>query len=325
MQYSGTCTGATSFMERVIAPATDTSLRLSRHRSHWIARLARVVVVAMVIGLGIGWMYWAAVDWSLPDAGAYWNAALRLRAGEPLYPAVADHEASEVYRYAPWFAWLAIPFTFLPVELSGAIWSSILVGASVAAVVPLLRQRAWLQAAFFFPILIGISAIGNVQALMIAALVWGVERRSGPLWIAMAASLKAFPILFALVYLGRRQWGRFAVTIVLTGLLVAPMLLYSLENYPTSMGRVGSLSSWPPVYAVAVLVCAASTLRLADTRWSWLAAATTVTFALPRLWVYDVTLLLPSVPASPPQTAERHPPLESDIVSGSRGTDQQPR
>lgn len=91
--------------------------------------------------------------------------------------------------------------------LVGTMHSGIDRRPSVAAVVPMARRRAWLQVMFFFPILIGISAVGNAQALMVAWLVWGAERRSGPLWIALAASLKAVPILFAIVYIGRRQWG----------------------------------------------------------------------------------------------------------------------
>src|SRR5215211_1389403 len=143
-------------------------------------RLARVVTTAMVIGLGISFLYWAAVQWKMPDAGAYWQAALRLRAGEQLYPAFTNVEASEVYRYAPWFAWLTIPFTFLPIQVAGFIWSVILVAASTVAVWPLVRKRRWLVVAFFWPILIGISANGNVHALMLAPLVLGLERRSGP-------------------------------------------------------------------------------------------------------------------------------------------------
>ncbi len=73
------------------------------------------------------------------------------------------------------------------------------------------RRGAWIGVAFFLPILIGISAGGNVHALLIAALVLDVERRSGPAWIGVAASLKLFPLLFVLTYLGRRQWRRAAI------------------------------------------------------------------------------------------------------------------
>lgn len=247
----------------------------------------------MLIGLAIGFIYWAAVDWSLPDAGAYWQAALRLRAGEPLYPPVINVESSEVFRYAPWFAWLTVPVTFLPLTVAAVMWSAVLIAASLVAVVPLARRGAVLEAAFFGSVLIGISAKGNVHALMIAALMLGLDRRSGPLWIALAASLKAVPILFALVYLGRRQWWRFGASVALTGVLVAPFLLYDLSGYVTDPGYAGLLITWPPIYVAVGVAGVAVTVWLATTRLGWLAAATTVALALPRFFVYDVTFLLP--------------------------------
>src|ERR1700693_5769920 len=129
-------------------------------------RLARTVALAVILGLAIVNLYWAVTNWTLSDASAYWNAALRLREGGALYPLLANVDASEVYRYAPWFAWLTVPITFLPVQLAGALWSVVLLGASAAALVPLLRARAWLLVAFFAPILVGISAVGNVQPLL---------------------------------------------------------------------------------------------------------------------------------------------------------------
>jgi len=255
-----------------------------------------VVLLGILAGLAFGDLYWAVVKWTQADAGAYWNAALRLRAGEPLYPSGVNLEASDVYRYAPWFAWLAVPFTYLPVQVAGAIWSCILVLASTVAVVPLARRGAWVQVLFFWPILIGISANGNVQALLIAWLVWGVERRSGPLWIALAASLKLVPLALILVYVGRREWLRAGVTLVVTAVLVAPVLLYDLSSYPASAGYAGMLITWPVLYVVAVAAAALISLRLAGSRYGWLAASTTAALALPRFFTYDVTLLMTGIP-----------------------------
>lgn len=248
-------------------------------------------MIALIIGLGIGNLYWAVTDWSQSDAAAYWQAGLRLRDGAPLYPVFADADASNIYRYAPWFAFAAIPFTFLPVEAAGALWSLVLVAASTAAVLPLARRRAWVLVAFFFPILIGISAVGNVQALMVAWLLWGVDRRSGPLWIALAASLKAVPVLLALVYVGRRQWVRAGMTMALSALLVAPAFLYDLSGYVTTSGQAGTLVQLPILYGAAVAAACALTL-VAPRRLGWLVGATSVALATPRLFVYDVTYLL---------------------------------
>jgi hypothetical protein len=250
----------------------------------------------VVLAIGIVNLYWAVTAWTLSDAAAYWQAALRLREGADLYPVLANVDASEVYRYAPWFAWLAVPFTFLPVQVAGGLWSAILLVASGAALVPLVRRQAWLAVAFFAPILLGISAVGNVQPLLIAPLVWGVERRSGPLWIALAASLKVFPILLVAVYLGRRQWRRAALAVALTAVLWAPALLYDLRGYATDPGQAGSIVSVPWIWAVVVGAGVGLTLRIARGRFGWLAAATTLVLALPRLFVYDVTYLMVGQP-----------------------------
>jgi hypothetical protein len=263
--------------------------------SRRMVRLARIVVLAFVIGLGISHLYFAITDWSQTDATAYWTAAMRLREGQQLYPVVSNVEASSVYRYAPWFAWLTIPFTFLPVQVAAAIWSAILIVASYLAVVPLVRRGAWIQAGFFFPILIGISAYGNVHALLIAVLVWTVERRSGPLWIGIAASLKIFPILFALTYLGRGQWMRAAVAVVVGGLLWAPALLYDLTGYVTDPGEAGLFGSTGFYVAVGVLTIVA-TLALARTRYAWLASALSVVLVAPRVFIYNVTYLAVGAP-----------------------------
>src|SRR3972149_6330968 len=47
------------------------------------------------------------------DVAAYWEAAERIRAGEPLYVAGAAN-ASDLYRYAPRVAYVWGPLTFLP-------------------------------------------------------------------------------------------------------------------------------------------------------------------------------------------------------------------
>ena len=264
-----------------------------------IRRLPRTVALAVVIGVGIFNLYQAAIGWNLSDAGAYWSAAMRLREGAELYPALSSPDGSDVYRYAPWFAWLTVPVTFLPQQLAGALWSVALLGASAIALIPLIRMRAWMLVALFGPILVGISAVGNVHAMVIALLVWGAERRGGPFWIALAASLKIFPLLLALVYAGRGQWGRFAAAVLVTALLWAPALLYNLDNYAVEAGKAASLYSLPILYFVVAAAGVGVTLMLAPTRWGWLVAATTVVLTLPRLFVYDVSFLM--VGASAPR------------------------
>lgn len=276
-------TGAEGVARADAPPAT-----VRRGRST-LVRLARIVALALIIGLGFNHVFQAIVDWHLDDMNAYWEAGLRVRSGEALFPPVTDVLDSEVYRYSPWFAWLWAPLTVLPRQVVDVAWSLVLLAASAAAVWPMVRRGAWIAVAFFAPILVGISAGGNVHALLIAALVLGVERRSGPLWIGIAASLKLFPILFALTYLGRRQWWRATATAVIAAVLLAPYLLYDLTNYVTSAGGAAILWDAPVIYGFVVAAAIAASLLLARTRYGWLASATTVVLALPRSFLYDVT------------------------------------
>src|SRR5919106_4316637 len=107
----------------------------SRRRPLWW-RMARIVALAIIIGIGFNHIWWSITDWHLKDMNAYWDAGLRLRAGEPLFPPVSDVLASEVYRYSPWFAWLWAPLTLLPREIVNVLWSAVLLAASAAAAWP---------------------------------------------------------------------------------------------------------------------------------------------------------------------------------------------
>jgi hypothetical protein len=133
-------------------------------------------------------------------------------------------------------------------------------------------------------LLLPAAASGNVQPLLLATLLFGLERRSGPLWIALAASLKAAPILLVAVYLGRREWTRAMLALGLTAILTLPMLLFDLSHYPTdTAAAIGPLPFW---LLLAAAACAtAASFALARTRYAWLAAAAAVLLAIPR-WSY---------------------------------------
>ena len=108
----------------------------------------------------------------------------------------------------------------------------------------------------------------------------------------MAASLKIFPILFAAVYLGRREWSRAAIALAVAVGLWAPAFLYDLRGYATDAGQAASLFAVPALWGLVVVAGLVVTLRLAPGRFAWLAAGVDVVIALPRLFVYDVTFLM---------------------------------
>jgi hypothetical protein len=256
------------------------------------------VALAICAGMGITFVIANLRSWELEDAEAYWNAALRLRAGGELYVAVpVGADEMLAYRYAPWLAWLWVPLTFLPKPAVQVAWSVALLGGVAISLVPLVRARtvaAWCLFFLLGGLLLRTASTGNVHALVIAALVWGTPRASGPLWIGLAASLKIAPILYALVYLGRRQWARFGLTLAVAGVLWLPALLYGVDDYPTDPGISYSLLSLvgPIAWVVVAAAAAVVAIRIARTKFSWLGASVAALAAIPRLAFYDLTYLL---------------------------------
>jgi hypothetical protein len=195
-----------------------------------------------------------------------------------------------------------VPLTYAPKAIIGFVWSVVLLAAVVASLWPLFERRtsASIAAATLLgSFLLTIASVGNVHPLLIASLVHGLERRSGPLWIAAAASLKAVPILFALVYLGRREWDKAALTLGLAILLIGPMLLFDLSHYPTDPGELSySLYNRIPLLWVAttsVLTLIGFWLAVRRSRFAWLAISTAVVAALPRTWGYDFSFVLTGI------------------------------
>lgn len=287
-----------------------------------ISRLWRTLVIATVVGLSIAWLLWTISGFTLADAEAYRAASGRLLAGEELYPAVADPDASDVYRYAPWFALAWTPFAALPAAVGDTLWAAVLILASMVAVLPLARQpdlSARLLALLGGTMLLWAAARGNVHPLLIAILVHGLDRRSGPLWIAVAASLKAVPIVFVLVYVARRQWMRALAAIGITALLVAPMPLLGWEvgrahaGASLSLYYVASPAVWAVVASVALGVAVAIAVRWPSH--AAVAAGLAAVVALPRLLLYDLSYLLVGVPVRQPSAAPKRAREAADAAS----------
>jgi hypothetical protein len=168
--------------------------------------------------------------------------------------------------------------------------------ASLASVLPLLGSgvAGLPAAALLLAFQLEGTAYGNVQPLLVAVLVHGLARRTAPLWIAMAASLKAVPIVLVVVLLGRRQYRAALVAIGLTVLLVAPMLLFDLSGYSTETGAAQmSLMEYSPCAFLAVALAATFVaLRAAASPSGWLAGAVAVTLWLPRMLAYEISFVL---------------------------------
>jgi hypothetical protein len=280
------------------------------HRWSWSARsLLATALLAVLIALTSYALLTYALSRELgSDVSAYWEAAERLRHGENLYVA-GPANASDLYRYAPWFAAAWIPLTFLPRDAVTAGWVGLMVAAAALTTLPLLRRgpSGWAACALFAPLQLQGAIFGNVQPLLVLLLMWGVERRGGPLWIALGASLKAVPLLLALVYAGRGEWVRACLAVGLTAVLVAPTLLFDLSDYPTASGpnqmSLAGVSPW-----LFLLVAASAILltwALARTRYAWLAASLAMVVSLPRLLEYQIGTLLIGL--------ARRPAIDADV------------
>lgn len=267
------------------------------------ARVMRLLALALVLGIPLSQAIAYAINFHPADASSYlWAGEAWRTTGNPYTPAAVIVDDNPIYRYAPWFALPWVALSLLPASMVELAWAAAMVACAFLAVTPLFRAygfRAIPLGGFFLGFLIAIGLNGNVQPALIALLAWGVDRRWGPLAIALGASLKAVPILYVVVYAGRGEWGKVALTVALTIPLVAPMLLFEIPARSIATGESLSLFHTSPIiWAVAAAAGVISAWWYARTRWAWLAAGVAILLALPRAFVYDITFLLPGLSSS---------------------------
>ena len=194
--------------------------------------MRRRIGLAVAIGLGLGFGLFQLQQGF--DGDAYWNAAVRLRDGLPLYqPGTAADPL--VYRYPAWFAWLWVPLTYLPQGLVMAVWRL----ALVAAALSLVRVPQRVLVILFVPMLAAAGWQGNVQPAVVALAVWG-----GVWGIGIAGGIKALPLL---LLAWRPTWQRVAIGLGVAAVLWATMLPY-LSGYPAPRGF------WPTDLALLMAI-----------------------------------------------------------------------
>lgn len=266
-------------------------------------RLARLGVFAMaVVGAlaGIGVLYLQIEGGGLDDVRAYYDAGARLNAGMPLYPADADPDAAEFYRYPPLLAIAFRPLALLPFTAAAAIWMAVVVVSLGATVwwIGLRRRATWLALGILGVPIAWAIAIGQAQVP-----VTFMTALAAPWSIALAANIKVFPALVALWWIGRREWRSlglfFAWTagLVLLQLVLEPQATVDFLTTLTlkQVGEVRNLSPYvvsPFLWAVLATIGALLVVRLAPTRWGWAAAVALSVLATPRLLVYMLMTLL---------------------------------
>ncbi len=185
----------------------------------WLFALANVVLVTQ--------------QWEFNDIHAYLGAAQRITEGGPIYAPALDDSA--LYRYAPWFAVVWIPFLRLPSLAVEVGWAVVLVAATLLVIAKFRRSWAELALALLLGgLLYRTAGWGNVQPVIMAALVYLLPTRAGPWAVGVTASLKAWPLLAVAVYAWRRQWSAVAISLGVAGLLWLPALFADLSAYPAA-------------------------------------------------------------------------------------------
>jgi hypothetical protein len=192
-------------------------------------------------------------QWEFDDVHAYLNAAARLQAGGALY--ISTPDPSDLYLYAPWFAFAWMPFTALPRLPVEAGWAVALVVGTLAAVWPLRRSLAGVALALLLGgLLYRTAGWGNVQPLIVAALVYALPTRAGPWVVGVTASLKPWAILAVPVYLWRREWRAVAIVLGVAAVLWLPALWFGIGSYPAG-------ARLPNLYDATILLAAPGFLR----------------------------------------------------------------
>ena len=151
----------------------------------------------------------------LGDFSVFYEAAQRLRRGEPIYI-----RGGMAYMNPPFFAWMLQPFTCVPESLGRRIWTVIMYGLVLVSCRLLLggseatpHRRAFLWGAMLsVPVLIGNLFLGQNVALVLFALVSGyvLQKRGhhvlAGIILALGLIKPHFLIGPVIVLLAARRW-----------------------------------------------------------------------------------------------------------------------
>jgi hypothetical protein len=264
-------------------------------------RVWYVVVGSAVLGLVIGLdtlRVHLQVD-PLADVHAYYDAGARLNAGLPLYEQASTTNDADFYRYPPLLAIVFRPLALLPFETAALIWEAFLIALFVGTIIRLdWRDRwtwivlGWLAAPFAWSLAVGQAQVAVTFLLAVGA----------PWAVAFAAHLKLLPVLVAVFWIVRRNWGSLSrlaawgLGLLGVSFVLEPAGTIAYMTFP-DLGQVGEVrnlspyafSPWLWLALVGALVVVA--LRLAPTRWGWPAAVALSVLASPRLLMYMFSTL----------------------------------
>jgi Glycosyltransferase family 87 len=271
--------------------------------------LFALAVVGALAGVYVLWLH-VTTD-PLNDVQAYYWAGTRLNAGLSLYPPDQSVATPLGYPYPPLLAILFRPLALLPFTAAEVVWEVVVIASFVATLwwSGVRRRATWLALGVLALPIGWCVAIGQAQVPLTLLTTIGA-----PWSIALAANLKLWPALIALWWIGRRDWrslGFFVAT--MAGLALFQLVLepQATLDYITAINlhQVGAVQNISP-YVISPLLWGALliagllvVLRLAPTRWGWVAAVILSVVATPRLIVY---MFMTFLAALTPPGSRRH-------------------
>ncbi len=273
-----------------------------------------VLIGAALLGLVIGidtLLLHLRLD-PLADVRAYYDAGARLNAGLPLYVQPSGTDDPAFYRYPPLLAIAFRPLALLPFETAARIWEAFLIVLFAATIVRtgVRNEWTWIVLGWLAAPVAWSLAVGQAQVAVTFLVAVGA-----PWAIALAANLKILPLLVAVYWIGRRDWGAVRLVVVWMAGLIA--LQFILEPAGTiafigfsDLGQVGNVENRslyalsPVLWALFVVVMIGLALRYASTRAGWALAVSTSVLVSPRLLMYQLSTLFAAV-RSPDADAER--------------------
>ena len=258
-----------SWLLLAVPPLVALALTLIPGAARYRLPLAVVSAGCVLAWSGV-YFYNDAIARSPSDFRAYYEAALRLRQGLPLYDlaALAADPFATSYKYPPLWALLVAPLTALPFPAAAVVWRTLCIGAAGAGALILAWQRPPDRRAalsvFALALIFGLSPVsrslrfGQPELLIFAVVVAGTallvrDRRwpSGALW-SLIGIVKLYPLLLLPPLLLRGRW-RWALTLAggAIGWLSLSLALGGWQNeltywrdlFPTLGARDGRLSN----------------------------------------------------------------------------------
>jgi hypothetical protein len=287
----------------------ETALSLPTERRSRVALVVLAAIGAALLAII------ALTRWGTPsDESAYWQAAQRLVAGEPLYDPTATLVTPYTYLYPPPLAQVLAPLTLV---LSDAAF---IVGWTVL----LLACLWWLGGRNLFVALALIAFVPvavelwyrNVHLILAVLIVLGLRR--GGWWFAIGASIKLTPVLGIAYLASRGRYRDAAVAVGVGGALLVMSVAISPDSWrqfvevilePARSAGAGivPVPFWVRLLAGAALAVAAGRTR---PKLGEPLLVVAVVIANPTLYVTALSMLVAIVPLW------RTRRVESDAVHG---------